>query len=188
MPVLGLLCSNSGIGGFLLPGHVASVTGVKHFSSLPRPGVVSGFEPENILHSIDLLLEALASGRKNYLFNNYPEAVRETGNPLAEKLISHYFRHTAGFWRGLGNIPDSRLELKENFACYDAEKIYDLSGVQAPENPACSCGDVLTGKRSPGECSLFGTVCTPENPAGACMASSEGSCSAAFQWQTGGVK
>ena len=188
MPVLGLLCRDSDIGGFLLPGHVASVTGIKHFSSLPRPGVVSGFEPENILHSIDLLLEALASGEKKYLFNNYPEAVRDTGNSLAEKLISRYFRHASGFWRGLGNIPGSRLELKENFACYDAEKIYDLSGVQAAENPACSCGDVLTGKISPRACPLFGTVCTPENPAGACMASPEGSCSAAFQWQTGSVQ
>jgi hydrogenase expression/formation protein HypD len=183
MPVLNKLIDDSDIAGFLLPGHVASVTGVNHFAALDRPGVVSGFEAENILHSIALLLEAIFNGKKNHLFNNYPEAVRDGGNPLAEKLISRYFRPAPGFWRGLGEIPGSRMALKEAFARYDAEKRYDLSRVSAAENPECRCGEVLTGKCLPENCPLFGTVCTPENPAGACMASAEGSCAAAFQWQ-----
>jgi hydrogenase expression/formation protein HypD len=130
---------------------VASVTGVNHFAALDRPGVVSGFEAENILHSIALLLEAIFNGKKNHLFNNYPEAVRDGGNPLAEKLISRYFRPVPGFWRGLGEIPGSRMALKEVFARYDAEKRYDLSRVSADEDPECRCGEVLTGK------------CLPEN-------------------------
>ena len=185
MPVLKRLAAESAIAGFLLPGHVASVTGVKHFSGLSIPGVVSGFEPENILHSIDLLLNAAASGRNDYLFNNYPEAVRDEGNPLAEKLIGRFFTPVSGFWRGMGEIPESRLALKEEFSRFDAEKRYDFSGICAAENPACRCGDVLTGRCTPKECPLFGTVCTPENPAGACMASQEGSCAAFFSQQGG---
>ena len=185
MPVLRRLVAESSIAGFLLPGHVASVTGVRHFSGLSIPCVVSGFEAENILHSIDLLLNALASGKQDYLFNNYPEAVRENGNPLAWKLIERCFVPASGFWRGMGEIPESRMALKEDFSAFDAEKRYDFSTVQAPENPACRCGEVLTGKCSPQECPLFGTVCTPETPAGACMASQEGSCAAAHLWQGG---
>ena len=184
-PVLRQLASESSISGFLLPGHVASVTGVKHFSGLMVPGVVSGFEPENILHSIDLLLNAVSSGNCSYLFNNYPEAVRDEGNLLAGKLIERYFVPASGFWRGMGEIPESRMALREEFSRFDAEKLYDFSSVRAPENPDCCCGDVLTGKSLPRECPLFGTLCTPENPAGACMASQEGSCAAAFLWQGG---
>ena len=183
MPILRQLVSESSIAGFLLPGHVASVTGVKHFSGLSVPGVISGFEPENIMHSTDLLLEAIASGRKDYLFNNYTEAVRDEGNTLAGKLIERYFVPVSGFWRGIGEIPQSRMALREEFSLFDAEKLYDFSTVRAPENPACRCGDILTGKCPPRECPLFGTLCTPENPAGACMASPEGSCAAAFLWQ-----
>ena len=185
MPVLQLLCKEEKLSGLLLPGHVASVTGLGHFSELAIPGVVSGFEPENILHSLHILLKAHRNGEKNLLVNNYPDAVRDEGNIQAQKLIDRYFQIKVGTWRGLGDIPRSRFCLRENFASFDAEKIFDLSQIQVLENPACRCGEVLTGKIQPERCPLFGSVCTPEEPAGACMASPEGSCAASYKYREG---
>ena len=185
MPVLQLLCREEKLSGLLLPGHVASITGLRHFKGLGIPGVISGFEPENILHSLHILLKAHHAGEKDLLVNNYPDAVRDEGNIQAQKLIDRYFSPENGTWRGLGNIPQSRYTLQEPYAAFDTEKIFDLSQVQAFENPACRCGEVLTGKLQPESCPLFGTVCTPEEPAGACMASPEGSCAASFKFREG---
>ena len=187
MPVLHTLCAQSRLSGFLLPGHVASITGVQHFAGLPVPGVVAGFEPENILHALSLLLEAIVSGKNDFLANDYPEAVRDNGNQAALQLIDRFFDFGSGFWRGLGEIPRSRRTLKGEFAYFDAEKRFDLTGAVCTENPLCRCGEVLTGKIPPEKCPLFGKVCTPETPEGACMASPEGSCAAVFQWKGGAL-
>ena len=187
MPVLHTLCAQSQLSGFLLPGHVASITGVQHFAGLPVPGVVAGFEPENILHAVALLLEAIVSGKNDLLANDYPEAVRDNGNQAALQLIGRFFDFAPGFWRGLGEIPRSRRTLKAEFAYFDAEKRFDLKDAVCTENPLCRCGEVLTGKISPETCPLFESVCTPETPEGACMASPEGSCAAVFQWKGGGL-
>ena len=183
MPVLQLLCKEEKLSGLLLPGHVASVTGLRHFRGLAIPGAVSGFEPENILHSLHILLKAHQTGQKDLLVNNYPDAVRDEGNIQAQKLIDRYFRLASGTWRGLGDIPRSRYILKDTCAAFDTEKIFDLSQVQAFENPACRCGEVLTGKLQPASCPLFGSICTPGEPAGACMASPEGSCAAFYKYR-----
>ena len=185
-PVLSSLCGNCRLSALLLPGHVASVTGVEHFADLPVPGVVSGFDPENILHSLLLLLQAVAEGKKDHLLNNYPQTVSQSGCKGALELIGRYFSLSAGVWRGLGMIPGSGRVLKEEFAHWDASKLYVLDSIQVKENPSCRCGEVISGNAPPESCPLFGKVCTPENPAGACMASTEGSCAAAFIYGRGG--
>lgn len=185
LPVLRMLCAQRGLHGLLLPGHVASITGKNYFRNLPVPGVVAGFEPENILHSLQIILQAVAGSQLDWLVNNYPSAVRENGNTAALKLIEAVFEVSNSVWRGLGEVPGGGWKLRNEYAQFDAEKRYDLTGVQASENPACRCGEVLTGKISPRGCPLFGKVCTPRNPAGACMSSSEGSCAAEFNYAGG---
>ena len=184
-PVLTYLCGTQQISGLLLPGHVASVVGSNYFKELHIPAVVAGFEPENILHSIKLILDAIAGNQKDYLCNNYPSAVRDNGNTFALQLIDNYFEQASSTWRGLGDIANAGWRLKNQFAGFDAEKRFDLSQVEVRENPGCRCGEVLTGAIEPADCPLFGKVCTPDNPAGACMSSSEGACSAAFHYQGG---
>ena len=178
--VLKTLCRKRRISALLLPGHVASITGTNSFKGLGIPGAVAGFEAENILHTFSLLLEAVTAGKNDFLCNNYPAAVRDEGNTTARRLIEHFFKPVPGIWRGLGEIPGSTLKLRAEYAAFDAEELYDFSEVRATENPACRCGAVLTGAAAPEECPLFGKDCTPQNPAGACMASGEGSCAAAY--------
>ena len=181
-PVLSTLCCSSHLSALLLPGHVASVTGVGDFSGLPVPVVVSGFEPENILHSLYLLLEAVAKGKKDFLCNNYSQAVSPHGNQAALKLIDRYFTTSSSVWRGLGEIPGSGRVLKEEFARFDASKLYSAGDAVFEEDPDCRCGEIISGAALPSSCPLFGNRCTPENPVGACMASSEGSCAASFMY------
>jgi len=182
-PVLDMLISSRNIDGFLLPGHVASVVGSDYFKNLNVPGVVAGFDAENILHSLKMLLEAVKNGDNKFLCNNYPQAVRNAGNPVAMELINNYFELATSIWRGLGEVKGGGWQLKNNFAEFNAEIRYDLSAVSAQENPACRCGDVLTGLIEPQSCPLFGKYCTPSAPAGACMSSGEGACAAAFNFQ-----
>ena len=184
-PVLNTLCQQRQLHGLLLPGHVASVVGSNYFKGIPIPGVVAGFEPENILHSIKLLLQAIGQQQTDFLVNDYPSAVRDAGNLAAMQLINECFEISGSIWRGLGFVPGGGWKLRKEYAQFYAEERYDLAGVQASENPACRCGEVLTGLISPRECPLFGKVCTPRNPAGACMSSCEGSCAAEFNY-TGG--
>lgn len=179
-PVLGTLCCARNISGLLLPGHVASITGSDYFKYLGVPGAVAGFGSINILHSLKLLLEAVSSGEKDFLVNNYPEAVRPRGNTRAIELTERFFRKAPGIWRGMGEIPESGWQLKDEYSAFDAEKVYQIPDLQVAEDPACRCGEVLTGAIAPEACPLFGKVCTPSHPAGACMASGEGSCAAAF--------
>ena len=186
-PVLTQLCRTQQLSGLILPGHVASVTGSNYFKNLHIPAVVAGFEPENILHAITLILEAAAKGNSDYLYNDYPSAVRDNGNTFALQLIDKYFEKSASVWRGLGEIPESGWVLKSAYAEFDTEKRFDLSQVAGKENPACRCGEVLTGIIEPKACPLFGKVCVPDNPVGACMSSSEGACSAAYQYQGGNL-
>ena len=184
-PVLTALTQSRQLSGLVLPGHVASVVGCNYFKNLHVPAVVAGFEPENILYSLKMLLDAIGEKRSAFTVNNYPEAVQQSGNKTALQLIGKYFELTASIWRGLGSVEKSGWKLKEEFARFDAEKIYDLSGVSAEENPACRCGEVLTGLIEPTACPLFGKVCTPDAPCGACMSSQEGACAAYFNYPEG---
>ncbi len=172
--------------GFLCPGHVATIIGSDGFEFLPRelkvPAVISGFEAEDILLSVYLLLRQIADGKPR-VQNEYERAVAKAGNPLACKIIDECFVRRKDIWRGLGVIENSGLGFKDELSEFDAEKRFKI--VPAETRPtACSCGKVITGLAAPCECPLFGKRCTPEDPVGPCMVSSEGACAAAYKYQS----
>lgn len=174
------------VNGFLCPGHVAAITGSDAFRFLPEdyrlPGVVSGFDPADLLHSILALMEMLADGRPD-LKNEYTRLVRADGNPAARSLIRKVFRHGESDWRGLGVLPDSGYEIRPEYKSWDAEQKFSVHADPAAEPPGCRCAQIIRGTISPTACPLFGTRCTPEQPVGPCMVSSEGSCAAAYRYR-----
>ena len=173
--------------GFLCPGHVATVIGAEAFRFLPEeyglPAVVGGFEPEEILHALYLILRQLAEGEPK-LENAYPRAVRAEGNPLAQRVIAQCFAPRRELWRGLGMIEASGLGWREEFAAWDAEKKFGVEPPEAEAPTPCRCGDVICGRCRPADCPMFGKRCTPEDPVGPCMVSSEGACAASYKYQT----
>ena len=188
-PALRALLAEPGfaIDGLLCPGHVAAVTGAGAFAFLPEeyglPAVVSGFEAGDILYSIWRLAQMHAAGRPA-LENEYTRLVRPGGNPAALAAIDEVFEPTASVWRGLGEIPASGLALRAAFAPWDAAQKFGLApdSAAASETPGCRCGAVLRGACAPRDCPLFGRACTPADPVGPCMVSSEGACAAAWKY------
>ena len=173
------------VDGFLCPGHVATIIGAKGFRFLPEeyglPAVVAGFEPEDILIAVYKLVRQLAE-KSPRLENEYTRAVSDDGNRLAQKMLISCFEPRFELWRGLGGIADSGLGLREELRDFDAEKRF---GIAVPPNEAptpCRCGEVITGRLAPQDCPLFGKRCTPEDPVGPCMVSSEGACAAAWKY------
>ncbi len=187
-PVLDMLAADREVrlDGFLLPGHVASVTGRKWFDGAALPGVISGFAAENILHSLYLLMELIAAGKNSAAVNNYPQLVEEEGNSAAALLVGECFESCRSEWRGIGAVEDGGWKIREKYAEFDAVKRFELGGIlsqtPAADRSGCRCADVLRGRIKSSECPLFGKKCTPEHPAGACMVSSEGACAAAWHY------
>ena len=187
-PALRALIASEGfnVQGFLCPGHVATIIGEEGFEFLPRdyglPAVISGFEPEDILSSVYLLARQLAGGKPR-VQNEYRRAVAEKGNPLARAMMEKCFVPRRDLWRGLGAIEASGLALRDELAAFDAEKKFGVEYKAAARPTACRCGEVITGRLGPAECPLFGKRCTPEDPVGPCMVSSEGACAAAYKYQ-----
>ena len=177
---------NFAVDGFLCPGHVATIIGEAGFRFLPEeyrmPGVISGFEPEEILTAVYLLLRQIADGTPS-IQNAYPRAVRPDGNILAKQMLDRAFTLQRANWRGLGEIPESGFALREELSDYDAAKRFRIHPGQAALQNGCRCGEVITGKLRPRQCPLFEKVCTPEDPVGPCMVSSEGACAAAYKYQ-----
>lgn len=176
-----------GVEGFLCPGHVATVVGAEAFRFLSedygRAAVVGGFEPEEILYALLLLLRQLQEGKPR-LENAYPRAVAPAGNRLAQEMIERCFALRTDEWRGLGVMENSGFALRESLRDFDAEKKFRLSaGGEAAQTP-CRCGDVICGRCRPEDCPLFETRCTPEDPVGPCMVSSEGACAAAGRYRS----
>ncbi len=174
------------IDGFIGPGHVSTVVGTRIFDFLPReyglPIVVAGFEPLDILQSVEMLLQQFVDGRVE-VENQYTRVVREEGNPAALKLMGEVFALRDTFeWRGLGWIPGSGLGIAPAYAQFDAERRFALPGQRVDDPPACECGSVLKGQIKPWECRVFGTACTPETPIGTCMVSPEGACAAYYNF------
>ena len=170
--------------GFIGPGHVATVVGSDHFQFIPAeyhlPIVTTGFEPLDILQSVDMLLTQYAEGRCE-VENQYSRVVRPGGNPEALRLMGEVFTPRDTFeWRGLGEIPGSGYRLSDAYQRFDAELHFELPAQKVADNPACQCGSVLTGQIKPWECKVFGTSCTPEHPIGTCMVSPEGACAAYY--------
>jgi len=173
------------IGGFLCPGHVATIVGADAFSFLPEeyalPAVVAGFEPGDLLAALVLLLKQHRDGTPK-LENEYTRAVSPKGNEAALAVMEQAFTPCDDQWRGLGTLPESGLKLREEFADYDAAVRFGFSpeGQTAPS--PCRCGDVICGRIAPNQCPLFGKVCTPEDPVGPCMVSGEGACAAMYHY------
>ena len=173
--------------GFLCPGHVGTIIGEKGFAFLPEEyrmaAVIAGFEPEDILLSVYLLLRQIAEGRPR-VENQYKRAVSPKGNVLAQNMIGRCLEPRADLWRGLGRIENSGLGFRAEFSDFDAEKKFSIRYGEGTGPSACRCGDVICGRISPSRCPMFGKRCTPEDPVGPCMVSSEGACAAAYKYQS----
>jgi hydrogenase expression/formation protein HypD len=172
--------------GFVGPGHVSTVIGCRPYEFIPRdhgkPLVCAGFEPLDILQSVYMLLRQLAQGRCE-VENQYSRVVPWDGNPKALRAIGETMQLRPYFeWRGLGFISHSALQVRDAYARFDAELIFDVPGVRVADPKACQCGEVLKGVLKPWECKVFGTACTPETPIGTCMVSSEGACAAYYNF------
>jgi hydrogenase expression/formation protein HypD len=174
------------IDGFVGPAHVSIVIGAapyEHFAEEYRkPVVIAGFEPLDVMQAILMLVRQVNDGRCE-VENEFTRAVTRDGNLGAQALVADVFELRTSFeWRGLGEVPYSALRLRSGYAQFDAEKRFDLSYKPVPDNKACECGAILRGVKRPTDCKLFGTVCTPENPMGSCMVSSEGACAAHYSY------
>jgi hydrogenase expression/formation protein HypD len=173
------------IDGFILPGHVSTVIGANAFEDIVDkykvPSVISGFEAEDIIESVYLLLDMIREGRP-HLKVQYKRAVRGEGNVLAKEAINDVFDVIDINWRGLGKIERSALALKGKYQKFDIEVIDPVQIKESKVDPRCRCGDVIKGLIEPFQCPLFEKVCNPQNPYGPCMVSSEGSCSAYYKY------
>ena len=176
------------VDGFLLPGHVSVIIGTEAYRPLFEvhrvPSVVAGFEPADLLSAIAMLVEQIEDGAPQ-LANAYPRVVSAEGNSKAVDLMARVFRPADAAWRGLGIIPASGLEMAQVFAGFDARQRFTLDLPEPVEPRGCACGQILTGARRPPECPLFGTRCTPMDPVGPCMVSSEGTCAAYYRYSAG---
>ncbi|MBB6444587.1 hydrogenase formation protein HypD [Bacillus benzoevorans] len=170
--------------GFILPGHVSIVLGEESYQYLSSEysisGCITGFEPAQLLSGIYKLIE-LAYEQKKAVINDHPAVVTQKGNQTAQHLMTHYFHECDEAWRGIGIIPASGLDLKPEFSRFNAKKKYHIE-TPAPKKTKCRCGEVIRGLTSPSDCPLFSKACHPLKPIGPCMVSSEGSCSAYYQY------
>jgi len=174
------------IEGFISPGHVATIIGLKPFQlfsdAYKVPNVVAGFEPNDVLLAILMLLKQIKN-KDSETVNEYSRVVKPKGNIRAQKIISDVFEQVSAQWRGIGRIYDGGLVIKEQFAQFDADKKFDIKISNAQDIPlGCSCHLVMTGKIYPYECKLFRKQCTPINPIGPCMVSQEGTCSIYYKY------
>jgi hydrogenase expression/formation protein HypD len=172
--------------GFVGPAHVSVVIGTGAYQAFAehyrKPVVISGFEPLDVLQSILMLVRQLNDGRAQ-IENQYSRAVTEAGNLKAQHLVGQVLEVRDSFeWRGLGEVPYSALKLRAEYAAFDAEQRFGLKVIAARENAACECPAILRGAKRPTDCKVFGTLCTPENPIGSCMVSSEGACAAYYTY------
>jgi len=174
--------------GIICPGHVSVITGSIPYEFIPTSfgigGVISGFEPLDILQSIDMLVKQIESNRPAIEIA-YRRAVRPEGNQSALKMMSTVFDTGAATWRGIGSVPDSGLKLRPEFQNYDTGQVFDVHPGEPLEPKGCICGDILRGVKTPEDCGLFRTTCTPAQPIGPCMVSSEGTCAAYFHYGDG---
>ncbi|HET9576556.1 MAG TPA: hydrogenase formation protein HypD [Usitatibacter sp.] len=171
---------------FIGPAHVSTVIGSRpyeHFAEeYEKPVVIAGFEPLDVMQAIRMLVAQLNEGR-SCVENEYSRAVTREGNTKAQALVASVFELRKSFeWRGLGEVPYSALRIKDAYAELDAERRFGIEYRPVADNKACECGAILRGVKRPQDCKLFGTVCTPENPMGSCMVSSEGACAAHYTY------
>ena len=183
-----ILAGNGGseLDAFVGPAHVSTVIGTRPYERFARhygrPVVIAGFEPLDVMQAILMLVRQINDGRAE-IENEFTRAVTPEGNLKARAVMEEVFEPRQDFeWRGLGLLPLSALKLRTGFANFDAERRFGLDYRAVPDNRACECGAILRGEKHPRECGIFGSVCTPENPVGACMVSSEGACAAHYTY------
>ena len=172
--------------GFICPAHVSTIIGSRPYEFLAetygKSCVIAGFEPLDVLEAVNMLIAQIRIGKPSVQIQ-YSRVTTVEGNPTALKIMDSIFEVCDAEWRGLGVIPGSGLKLKNEFKEYDADLKFDVVVEATQEEKGCICGDVMQGIASPIDCPLFGTVCTPEDPVGACMVSSEGSCAASYKYE-----
>ena len=172
--------------GFVGPAHVSCVIGSQPYEyfaeEYAKPVVIAGFEPLDVMQAVLMLVEQVNDGRHE-VENEFARAVTREGNGKAKALVAEVFELRRSFeWRGLGEVPYSALRIKTKYARFDAEKRFGIVYRSVADNKACECGAILRGAKRPKDCKVFGTVCTPENPLGSCMVSSEGACAAYYTY------
>ncbi len=174
------------IDGFIGPAHVSTVIGSRPYEFFAeeyrKPVVIAGFEPLDVMQAILMLVRQVNEGRAE-VENEFSRAVNREGNLKAQDRVAEVFELRREFeWRGLSVVPYSALRIREHYAAFDAERRFKLDYRSVPDNKACECGAILRGVKRPQECKIFGTVCTPANPIGSCMVSSEGACAAHYSY------
>jgi hydrogenase expression/formation protein HypD len=179
------------VDGFIGPSHVSTIIGSRPYDFFAEeyqcPVVIAGFEPLDVLQAIGMLVRQLNEGRAE-VENQFSRGVTAHGNLKAQAMVAEVFELRRSFeWRGLGVVPYSGLRIKKRYALFDAELRFSLVQQTAHENKACECGAILRGVKKPTDCRIFGTVCTPQNPIGSCMVSSEGACAAYYKYRRHGA-
>lgn len=188
-PVLRLVLENdqNRIDGLICPGHVAAVLGSNAFRFITDqfriPAVVCGFETEDIMAGIYILLDQIEMRKPITFINLYHRCVSDTGNKLAQQYMNEVYQIEDGYWRGIGLIPNSALGLRGKFKRLDARNKFGINEKVNYNSSACQCSDIILGMKTPYECMQFGVSCTPENPLGPCMISSEGACSVYYRYR-----
>lgn len=172
--------------GFIGPAHVSVVIGSQPYEyfaeEFQKPVVIAGFEPLDVMQAILMLIRQINTDRAE-VENEFTRAVLPKGNLKAQRLVAEIFELRRIFeWRGLGLVPYSALKIKSRYASFDAEQRFQIPALSIADNKACECGAILRGVKRPQDCKIFGTVCTPENPIGSCMVSSEGACAAHYSY------
>ncbi|MDD2721084.1 MAG: hydrogenase formation protein HypD [Gallionella sp.] len=172
--------------GFIGPAHVSTVIGSRPYevfaAEYRKPVVIAGFEPLDVMQAILMLVRQINDGRAE-VENEFTRAVTPEGNLKAQALVGQVFELRDSFeWRGLGSLPFSALKLRSAYAAFDAESRFGVSYVAVPDHKACECAAILRGEKTPQQCKIFGTACTPETPIGSCMVSSEGACAAHYSY------
>lgn len=182
-----LLEGNSGVNidAFLLPGHVSTILGIEPYKFISqdygKTGVIGGFDPADIIQSILTMLE-LRKSKKPAIVNEYKRAVSDKGNSKARDILFEVFEVCDANWRGLGELADSGLKIRGEYSQFDAAKKFDLALPEVEPTKGCQCGEVLKGLIKPSDCKIFAKACTPANPIGPCMVSTEGSCAAYYKY------
>ncbi|MBN1534695.1 MAG: hydrogenase formation protein HypD [Spirochaetes bacterium] len=173
------------IDAFIIPGHVSAVIGAAAWREIPekfgRPCVISGFQAQDLITGMLAVTGLVLDGRRE-LVNDYPRAVKKEGNRKAQEIMFSVFEPADADWRGIGTIPGSGLAVRGEFAAYDASQKFPVTVPEPREHRGCRCGELLRGLILPPDCSLFGTACTPSEPVGPCMVSTEGPCSAYYKY------
>lgn len=169
---------------YIYPGHVHAIIGTKLCEdgvAKGVSGVITGFTGDELVTALAIIVKKFSEG-KPFFVNAYPRVVTDEGSPAAVALVDKFMQPCDAEWRGIGVIPDSGMELRDEYAAYDARKKYDVPVMNPDYKTACRCGDVLQGKIEPNQCPLFGKACNPDHPVGACMVSDEGACSAFYMY------